>query len=156
MSTKNHAALTGSDLHEPKGAASASSGQVYVADGAGTGAWTTPKTSYVILAGRWDDISTAETIYLPVPVAGTIKKIYVSLQNAITTADSALTFTINGVAITGSAITAAQSGSAAGTVFSSSPSGLNTVAAGQYVSCVTDGGSSTTSKAWVFVLVQVS
>lgn len=34
-----HKDLTGADLHEPKGVASASSGQVYVADGAGSGSW---------------------------------------------------------------------------------------------------------------------
>lgn len=35
-----HSALTGSNLHEPKGASSATIGQVYVANGAGSGAWT--------------------------------------------------------------------------------------------------------------------
>ncbi len=35
-----HSALTGSNLHEPKGVASASANTVYVADGAGSGAWT--------------------------------------------------------------------------------------------------------------------
>lgn len=151
-----HASLTGADLHEPKGAASAASGQVYVANGSGSGVWTTPKISYITLQGDWTDISTAQTIYLPVPVAGTIKKIYVTLDAGITVADSNLTFTINGVAITGSAITAAQSGSTAGTTYNSSPSALNVVSAGQYVSCATDGASSTTAKAHITVLVQVS
>jgi hypothetical protein len=36
-----HASLTGSDLHEPKGIENATAGQVYVADGAGSGDWTT-------------------------------------------------------------------------------------------------------------------
>lgn len=35
-----HSALTGSSLHEPKGAASAASGQVYVANGSGSGNWS--------------------------------------------------------------------------------------------------------------------
>ena len=35
-----HSELTGTDLHEPKGVASATSGQVYVADGEGSGSWT--------------------------------------------------------------------------------------------------------------------
>ena len=35
-----HKNLTGTDLHEPKGVASASENQIYVADGAGSGAWT--------------------------------------------------------------------------------------------------------------------
>jgi hypothetical protein len=34
-----HASLTGADLHEPKGAASANAGEFYKADGAGSGAW---------------------------------------------------------------------------------------------------------------------
>lgn len=36
-----HKDLTGADLHEPKGADTATSGKVYVSDGAGSGAWTT-------------------------------------------------------------------------------------------------------------------
>ncbi len=36
-----HKDLTGASLHEPKGVASASNGQVYQADGAGSGVWTT-------------------------------------------------------------------------------------------------------------------
>lgn len=37
----SHSQLSGAELHEPKGAENATSGQVYVADGAGSGAWTT-------------------------------------------------------------------------------------------------------------------
>ena len=40
MTNIAHSALTGSDLHEPKGADTATAGQVYVSDGAGSGAWT--------------------------------------------------------------------------------------------------------------------
>lgn len=35
-----HASLTGSDLHEPKGIDSANSGEVYIADGSGSGDWS--------------------------------------------------------------------------------------------------------------------
>lgn len=34
-----HKDLTGAELHEPKGVATATSGQVYVADGLGSGSW---------------------------------------------------------------------------------------------------------------------
>jgi len=44
-----HKDLTGADLHEPKGAASASAGQVYTADGAGSGTWS----SIVIPSGKF-------------------------------------------------------------------------------------------------------
>jgi microcystin-dependent protein len=36
-----HKDLTGADLHEPKGADTATAGKVYVSDGAGSGVWTT-------------------------------------------------------------------------------------------------------------------
>jgi len=36
-----HAALTGAELHEPKGVSSATAKTLYVADGAGSGSWTT-------------------------------------------------------------------------------------------------------------------
>lgn len=41
----SHASLTGSQLHEPKGAAAAALGQVYVANGSGSGTWTDIGTS---------------------------------------------------------------------------------------------------------------
>lgn len=44
-----HSVLTDPELHEPKGAAAASVNTVYVADGAGSGAWTMP-----FRRGIWD------------------------------------------------------------------------------------------------------
>lgn len=40
MATVAHSTLTGADLHEPKGVASAASNTVYVANGAGSGNWS--------------------------------------------------------------------------------------------------------------------
>lgn len=45
MANVSHASLTGSELHEPKGAASAAAGTVYVANGAGSGTWSSVGTS---------------------------------------------------------------------------------------------------------------
>ena len=39
MANVNHSTLTDPYLHEPKGVATAASGDVYVADGAGSGTW---------------------------------------------------------------------------------------------------------------------
>jgi len=39
MANVAHANLTGANLHEPKGVASASADQIYIADGAGSGQW---------------------------------------------------------------------------------------------------------------------
>ena len=41
MANISHNTLTGSDLHEPKGIATANNGENYVADGSGGGAWKT-------------------------------------------------------------------------------------------------------------------
>lgn len=40
MANVAHASLTDPNLHEPKGVAAAAAGEFYIADGAGTGAWT--------------------------------------------------------------------------------------------------------------------
>jgi len=45
MVNVEHSTLTGASLHEPKGVGAASSGQVYVANGAGSGVWTSISTS---------------------------------------------------------------------------------------------------------------
>lgn len=42
MANVNHSTLTDPYLHEPKGVAAASSGSVYVSNGAGSGAWVHP------------------------------------------------------------------------------------------------------------------
>lgn len=58
----NHKDLTGANLHEPKGAATAVSGAVYVANGSGSGAWTvldipegtfTVQTALFTSSGTW-------------------------------------------------------------------------------------------------------
>lgn len=45
MANVAHSTLTGSELHEPKGADTAALGTVYVADGAGSGSWNSIGTS---------------------------------------------------------------------------------------------------------------
>ena len=70
-----HSTLTGSDLHEPKGASSASTGQVYIANGSGSGAWTAHHNRCVLNV-QLTDISTGSSCYVVTPIAGTISKIY--------------------------------------------------------------------------------
>lgn len=45
MANIAHSVLAGTEIHEPKGVAAASLGQVYVADGSGSGNWSTIGTS---------------------------------------------------------------------------------------------------------------
>ena len=69
---------------------------------------------------------------------------YTALGGALGTADAVITFEIAGTLITSGAITITQSGSAAGDLDSSTPSGNNTVTAGQVLEVITNGGSSNT------------
>ena len=70
MANVNHSSLTDPYLHEPKGTAAASVGQVYVADGAGSGSYTALTDSVSVVTG-FDDSTPAH-------------------QHAITTTDSVL------------------------------------------------------------------
>lgn len=142
-----HRNITGADNHEPKGIETASSGQVYVANGSGSGAWTTLASAAavadkVVLTTRIADISTPGSVYVVSPYAGTLVAVYVVLHGAITGANSIVTCELGGVPVGGLSITVAQSGSAAGSVFSdTSISGSNSVSAGQAIEVITDGGS---------------
>lgn len=51
MANVAHSSLTGSDLHEPKGVSTATAGQAYIADGAGSGAWTDIVTATTFTTG---------------------------------------------------------------------------------------------------------
>lgn len=66
-----HNALTGADLHEPRGIASASSGSVYVANGAGSGSWQ--KVDHPVSMGKLVTGSSSERVYLPFPISGRLK-----------------------------------------------------------------------------------
>lgn len=93
-----------------------------------------------------NDISTAGQIFVPIPddFEGEVVEIRTALNGAITIGDAVLTPKINGIAITNAAITIANSGSAAGDVDVSRPTGLNTVRVGEAVEIETNGGSTGT------------
>lgn len=79
------------------------------------------------------------------PVAGTIAKIYSTINGALTTGDATLTGKIGAVAITTGVITITQAASAAGDVDSCEPTAAKTVAAGDVIS-VTVGGTNDAAK----------
>ena len=72
MANVNHSTLTDPYLHEPKGAASAGSGTVYVANGSGSGTWV-EKTRFIGAYVGFDattpayahSVTTADTILNP-------------------------------------------------------------------------------------------
>jgi hypothetical protein len=106
------------------------------------------------LTSKITDISTAGSTFVPVPDDGRIIKIFTSIQNAITTANAALSFEIGGTAVTGGGITVTQSGSAAGDVDTAEPTAENSVNEGQAIEMITDGGSSTACECVVTFVIR--
>jgi len=88
------------------------------------------------------DISTASSTFVAIPDGGKVIKIITALQGAIGTANGAITFEIGGTAMTSSAITVTQSGSAAGDIDTSEPTAANDVAEDGSIEMITDGASS--------------
>ena len=147
-----HSTLTTTDLHEPKGVAAANADEVYVADGAASGAWTA-HDNFAYLTLQIDDISSASSSWVAAPTAGNITKIYTIINAVIASGDATITAEINTVAVTNSSITIAYSGSAVGDVDSSTPSAARTVAAGDKIEIITNGGSTNTCKAVVTIVI---
>ena len=141
MANVNHSTLTDPYLHEPKGVSTASSGQVYMANGSGSGTWT-PKENLVELSleGYIENISAASTVYVPVPFAGTVMKVVTVLEGAIGSSDATITVS-NAAAASMGTITVTHTSSAAGDVDTLVPSTNNTVASDSFITIATDGAS---------------
>lgn len=80
-----HSVLTGAALHEPKGIATATSGTVYVADGAGTGAWSSV-SALVGVTGMIADFAVpiAPTGWLECDGSAVSRTTYADLFTAVT------------------------------------------------------------------------
>jgi D-alanyl-D-alanine carboxypeptidase len=165
--TVNHKDLTGAALHESKGVSSASANNVYVANGSGSGTWekidkdaintsSIKNLNKIYITYTIPDISTAGSHFVVTPIAGDIDKIYSTINNAITSVNCGLTFEIGGTLVTNGAITIAYSGSAAGTIDNSTPSGANTLTAGQAIEIITNGASSTSCRGTITFEIDVS
>lgn len=140
----SHSSLTGADLHESKGVASAAVGQLYFADGAGSGTWVTLGASGYVKGSLtiWmDDAGTSQTWYVPMPFACTVNSIYVVMNAATST--NTTNFTVKnaaGTTMTGGTA-AVTAGTAAGTVTTLTTTGNNTFAAGAALRFASDGGT---------------
>lgn len=91
-----------------------------------------------------EDISTAGQKFVVPGFSGRIRKAWSVINGTIATADADLTLKIGGTAVTGGVITVTASGSAAGTVDSTVPTGANTFANGDAIEIETDGASTNT------------
>ena len=156
MPTIEHSELTTTELHEPKGVAGIDANKVYVSNGSNSGAWTDldAATTYVI-SGVIDNISTAATVYIPTPEAGTVKQVTTVLGGTIATSAVAVVVK-NAAAATMGTITVNDAGSAAGDIDSVTPSTNNTFTANSFVTIDTDGASTNTVKLYFSLLVERS
>lgn len=174
-----HSTLTGVDNHEPKGVEAATSGQIYIANGSGSGVWSSPPASSVtvldtanvftgtnvetvlyelyqtrhLIEGVFTDVSNVETLLLPIPFNCQVLQIKMILANSITVANSVVTVTRSDGAAMGTQ-TIAFTGSAEGTTFTFVPSGNDTFVGHNYIKLVSDGGATTTSKLYVQALIR--
>lgn len=149
-----HKDLTGSDLHEPKGADTAPSGAVYIANGSGSGVWASQYAGIRNLNQFWlnaylTDISTPSTkAFFYVPVQAEIFELAATITATLTTGNSILSIYVNGVLFPDT-LTVPFSGSAAGSVSVKAITTVNTIPAGSTVEIRTDGGSDTTSPTYL-------
>lgn len=85
-------------------------------------------------------VETAQSVWFVPGFEGRIRKISSVIHAAITVADAVLTTKIGGTLVTGSSVTIATAGSAAGDVDTATPTGANRFTANQAIECITDGG----------------
>jgi hypothetical protein len=143
-----HRLLTGNSLHEPKGVETATNGQVYVANGAGSGTWRdiASGNNYLnkfVIVDSLADVSAPSSIFQVVPNKANLTRIYTVLGGSITTANSVLTIYKNNVAQTPT-ITIPFTGSGPGVKTSTAISPVIAFAEGDVIEIRSDGGSSGT------------
>ena len=134
-----HVDIADGERHEPKGASTATVGQVYVSDGAASGSWE--DFAYDVRA-TMADVSSPSFIIIPLLNDVVVTQIKYVLSAAINTADSTITVTRGGGSAMGTQVIA-HTGSAEGTTFTQTPSGNNTITAAthHYIKIATDGAS---------------
>jgi len=155
-----HKDLTGADLHEPKGASTATLNSAYISDGAGSGSWEKVTIDSLDGTSVWantfsmfvkvNDISTAENIFIPIPFNCTIININGVLGGNITLANTTINYMKNGSASLG-IMTVPFAASTEGNTLLLSPTINNTFTVGQYLKIVV-GGESTTAAGYGITL----
>lgn len=143
--TIQHKDLSGSDLHEPKGIETATSGEVYVANGSGSGSWDNVLAAVKNLNKfyrdtRITDIGNAgDNSFIVIPDNCTLTKVRAVLDDVISTTDCVISFYRAGVLL-GQTMTLPVAGSAAGVAHTLTLSPTYTFTAGQTLELRSDGG----------------
>lgn len=152
-----HRNLTGASLHEPKGVETATAGEVYVADGSGSGVWSDLLSGVNNLnafdyTGTIDDISTASSsAFFYVNQPANLVRVSAVLYGAITGTDAVLSILKNGVA-QGQTLTVPIAGSTAGAKSTLLLAPQYSFVAGDVLEIKSDGASTGVAKTQVSVL----
>ena len=160
-----HELIADPKIHEPKGISTASASTVYVANGSGSGAWSTLTTGSLPMAdieadiqsklndgtidvtgrfylyARFLDVSTADSIIIPIIRSCTVIGARFTLAGAITVADSIVQVK-------------AASGSAKGTSFNFTANANNVLTGPTWMEVTTDGASTTAMPLGVLIELQ--
>jgi len=148
--TIEHKNISNAELHEVKGVSTATTNKTLHAT-SGAGVW---KFQEFALNLHIANLVTDTTYYLATPYAGTITSITSVIDNAFTTANCVITAKIGSTAVTNGVLTITQSGSAAGDVDTATPSGNNTLTAGQAVNFVIATSNATTTRCTITVIIR--
>lgn len=107
MANVQHAALTGAELHEPKGIASANDREVYVADGGGSGSFEKMTEAFIVaISDETSSISTGTAkVTFRMPYAFTITEVRASLTTASSSGTPTFDINKNGATILSTKIT---------------------------------------------------
>ncbi len=152
-----HKDLTGAQLHEPKGASTASVGTAYISDGLGSGDWEDPTGSVYNknlypLVSTLTDLATASSVYFYVPIKSRVLSYHVTIYGAV---DANTTFVpyVNGVAVADNLIVIAA-GSAEGQTTSRIMVSNTDMAAASVVRIASDGAAAGAVRADVQVVFE--
>lgn len=151
-----HVNIADADRHEPKGADSATVGQVYQSDGSGSGSWVTlDVVSYLDVV--IEDVSTASSVLIPIPANCVVNSIKSVLGGPITVGDATITLTRGGDGLSLGTLVVANSGSAEGDVDVNTSLSNNNVSEGtnKFLKIATDGGSTDAAKLFVQIKVTI-
>lgn len=145
-----HKDLTGAELHEPKGADTAASNAVYVANGSGSGVWTDRHDGHLIRNLYWltDEIVDVSTVnsncYFYVPKQSELVEVACVTTAPLTTADGTLSIYINGV-LFADTVTLVQLGSVAGSLHKATMTTPNTIGPNSVIEVRSNGATDTVS-----------
>lgn len=146
-----HRDLTGADLHEPKGVATASIDTIYVADGSGSGSWKKVEATSLSgtsiknlnkfhVSGYFQNMNTASTsIYIPVRADTRLLQVYVT-QQSNNSANITLSFFDNLNNSMGEGLVLISAGSAAGNTYTFAPTAASVFTADTFLRVTTSGG----------------